>query len=50
MEREIPKRPIFMPTLLSTIMVQRVLDFAWESLKQFSHYKGQGTKAKKCCS
>ena len=40
MEREVPKRPIFTPTL-STIMVQWVL--CWERQKRFSSCKCQGT-------
>jgi hypothetical protein len=40
MKLEVPKRPIFRPTL-SAIMVQWILQ--WERQKRFSHCKCQGT-------
>ena len=46
MELEVPKRPIFMPTL-STIVVQRVLQ--WERQMRFSRCNCQGSMAKTCC-
>jgi hypothetical protein len=45
MKLEVLKRSIFRHTL-SIVMVPKVLQ--WERQKRFSHYKCQGTMAKKC--
>jgi hypothetical protein len=55
MEHEVPKRLIFMPTLLSTIMVQHILDFAVREAKaglslQRSRDQGRENAVLRCLS